>query len=44
MNFLQQIFSQLEASPDTTILQELREGRIVSITGRELLELVRKAR
>ena len=44
MNFLQEIFTQLEASPDTTILQELRDGRIFSITGRELLELVRKAR
>jgi len=44
MNFLQEIFTQLEASPDTTILQELRDGRIVSITGSELLELVRKAR
>src|SRR6476660_10177694 len=44
MNFLQEIFTRLEASPDTTILQELRDGRIVSITGSELLELVRKAR
>ncbi len=44
MNFLQEIFTQLEASPDTTILQELRDGRIVSITGSELMELVRTAR
>jgi long-chain acyl-CoA synthetase len=44
MNFLQEIFTQLEASRDTTILQELRDGRIVSITGSELLELVGKAR
>jgi long-chain acyl-CoA synthetase len=44
MNFLQEIFTQLEASRDTTILQELRDGRIVSITGRELLDLVGKAR
>jgi long-chain acyl-CoA synthetase len=44
MNFLQEIFTQLEASPDITILQELRDGRIVSVTGRELLELVGKAR
>ena len=44
MNFLQEILTQLETSPDTTILQELRDGRIVSITGSELLELVRKAR
>jgi len=44
MNFLQEIFTRLEASPDTTILQELRDGRIVSITGSELLELVRKGR
>ena len=43
MNFLQEIFTQLEASPDTTILQELRDGRIVLITGSELLEQVRKA-
>ena len=44
MNFLQEIFTQLETSRDTTILQELRDGRIDSISGRELLELVRKAR
>jgi len=44
MNFLQEIFTRLDASPDTTILQELREGRIVSVTGSELLELVDKAR
>jgi long-chain acyl-CoA synthetase len=44
MNFLQEIFTGLEASPDITILQELRDGRIVSIAGSELLELVRKAR
>src|ERR1700720_4150492 len=44
MIFLQEIFTQLETSPDTTLLQELREGGIVSITGSELLELVRKAR
>src|SRR5256884_8111970 len=43
MNFLQEIFTQLEAAPDTTILQELRDGRIVLITGSELLEQVRKA-
>ena len=44
MNFLQEIFTQLEVSPGITILQELRDGRIVSVTGRELLELVGKAR
>ena len=44
MNFLQEIFTQLEASPDTTILQELRDGEIFSVTGSELLEQVRKAR
>jgi long-chain acyl-CoA synthetase len=44
MNFLQEIFTKLEAAPDTTILQELRDGRIVPITGSELLELVGKAR
>ena len=43
MNFLQEIFTQLEAAPDTTILQELRDGRIVLITGSELLEQVHKA-
>jgi len=43
MNFLQEIFTQLEAAPDTTFLQELRDGRIVSVTGSELMELVRKA-
>jgi len=44
MNFLQEILTQLEAAAETPILQELRDGQIVSITGSELLELVRKAR
>ena len=44
MNFLQETFTQLEAAPDTTILQELRDGEIFSVTASELLELVRKAR
>jgi len=44
MNFLQETFTQLEAAPDTTILQELRDGEIFSVTASELMELVRKAR
>lgn len=44
MNFLQEIFTQLEAAPDTTILQELRDGEIFPVTGSELLAQVGKAR
>jgi long-chain acyl-CoA synthetase len=44
MNFLQEIFTGLEAAPETTILQELREGEIFSVTASELLEQVRRAR
>src|SRR6267143_564539 len=44
MNFLQEILTQLEAAPDTTILQELWDGQVFRVTGSELLEQVRKAR
>jgi long-chain acyl-CoA synthetase len=44
MNFLQEIFTQLEVSPDTIILQELRDDRLLAVTGSEFLEQVRKAR
>lgn len=44
MNFLQEIFARLEAAPETTILQELREGEIFSVSASELLEQVRRAR
>jgi len=44
MTFLENIFAQLEAAADTTLLHELREGQTVSVTGRQLLELVAKVR
>jgi len=42
MNFLDSILAQLEV--DTVVLQEIRDGQTASITGRELLELIGKAR
>ncbi|MGA9306317.1 MAG: AMP-binding protein [Candidatus Sulfotelmatobacter sp.] len=42
--FVGDIFSQLEAAADTRILAEIRDGEITGVTGRELLELVRRAR
>jgi long-chain acyl-CoA synthetase len=42
--FIGEIFSQLRAAADTRILAEVRDGEITSVTGGELLELVRKAR
>ena len=44
MPFVGEIFSQLKAAADTTLLQEIRNGQITGVTGGELLELIRKAR
>jgi long-chain acyl-CoA synthetase len=42
--FIGEIFAQLKAAADTRILAEIRDGQVTSVTGNELLELVRKAR
>jgi long-chain acyl-CoA synthetase len=44
MNFLENIFAQLDVANDIPILQELRDGNLFSVTGRELLNLVGQAR
>src|ERR1700746_867469 len=44
MPFLGDIFSQLKAAPQNTVLQEIRNGEFTGVTGQELLELVRTAR
>jgi long-chain acyl-CoA synthetase len=44
MNFLENIFAQLEAANNTPVLQELRDGQAVPVTGRELLKRVGQAR
>jgi len=44
MPFVGEIFSQLKAAADKTVLQEIRNGQITGVTGGELLELIRKAR
>jgi long-chain acyl-CoA synthetase len=44
MNFLENIFAQLEGAGDTTVLQEIRAGEVVRVTAAELLGLVGKAR
>jgi long-chain acyl-CoA synthetase len=44
MNFLENIFAQLDAANDTPVLQELRDGKSVPVTGRELLNRVGQAR
>jgi long-chain acyl-CoA synthetase len=44
MPFVGEIFSQLKAAADTTVLQEIRDGQVIGATGGELLELIRKAR
>src|SRR6202167_4018171 len=44
MTFLEQMFSSLEQSGDSIVLQELRDGHAVSLTGRQLLAQVRIAR
>jgi long-chain acyl-CoA synthetase len=44
MPFVGQIFSQLQSSANTPMLQEIRDGQITGATGAQLLELIRKAR
>jgi len=44
MPFVGEIFAQMKAATDTTVLQEIRDGQIKGVTGSELLELIRKAR
>jgi long-chain acyl-CoA synthetase len=44
MPFVADIFSRLNAAPGITVLQEIRDGKLVGVNGPELLELVRKAR
>src|SRR5882724_9763281 len=44
MPFVGEIFAQLNAAPETTVLQEIRDGQTTGVTGSELLELIRKAR
>ncbi len=44
MPFLGEMFSQLKAAGDATVLQEIRDGQITSVTGEQLLEMIRKAR
>jgi long-chain acyl-CoA synthetase len=40
MSFLEQIFASLEKSGDAVVLQELRDGRILPVTARQLLDQV----
>ncbi|HSS95984.1 MAG TPA: AMP-binding protein [Terriglobales bacterium] len=44
MTFLENIFKQLESSPQTQFLQEIPDGKPVIVTGAELLEMVGHAR
>jgi long-chain acyl-CoA synthetase len=44
MNFLDDIFARLESAGDTVLLQEMRDGRTVSASGRELLRQIGQAR
>ena len=44
MNFLENIFTQLETAGAANVLVELREGGSVSVNGRQLLERINGAR
>ncbi|MGC2195470.1 MAG: AMP-binding protein, partial [Terriglobales bacterium] len=44
MSFVDNIFASLEKRAGAVVLQEIRDGRITSITGRELLDQVGRAR
>jgi long-chain acyl-CoA synthetase len=42
--FIQEIFAQLDAAGDAVLLQELREETVTKATGRDLLDMVARAR
>jgi long-chain acyl-CoA synthetase len=44
MSFLDDIFARLQSAGDTAILQELRDGQTVAVTGHELLSRIGQAR
>lgn len=44
MNFLEDIFQRLARTPERTVLQEVRDGRIVAKTCGDLLTLIQSAR
>ena len=44
MPFVGEIFTQLKTASSTIVLQEIREGKISSVNGAELLELIHRAR
>src|SRR5712671_5578863 len=44
MNFLENIFKQLESSPQTYFLQEMPDSKTVAVNGGELLEMIGRAR
>lgn len=44
MPFVGEIFSQLKSAPDAVVLQEIRDGKVIGVTGAEFLELVSRAR
>jgi len=44
MNFLESIFAQLETAGDSPVLQELRDGQVFAVTGRELSARATQAR
>ncbi len=44
MTFLESIFARLERSSNSPVLGEVRDGRVVSVSGAELLAMVAQAR
>lgn len=44
MNFLEDIFATLERADGAVVLQEIRDGRVTGVSGKELLALVAQAR
>src|ERR1700739_1165649 len=44
MSFLDDIFASLEARADQVVLEEIRDGRMSSFTGKDLLEQIQRAR
>jgi long-chain acyl-CoA synthetase len=44
MSFLDRIFERLQQSANATVLAEVRDGKVISVTGNELLDLIQQVR
>lgn len=44
MNFIEDIFQRLKQTPDRPVMREVRDGRLITVSASDLLELIAQAR